>query len=186
MTHFGENYIQEALKKRAVLDDILNLKNRTLHWHFIGRLQKNKIKSIVGSFSMIHSIASEEHLYAVSVCAEKKQVFQKVLLQVKIAKEDFKQGFDPQQIYEKWKEWQNLPHLQICGLMTFPPATQDPENSRLYFVQLQNLLKELQTLSPGLSFLKELSMGTSGDFSVAIEEGATFVRVGSAFFGERQ
>ena len=101
---------------------------------------------------MIHSIVSEEQLRAVSMCAEKKQKTQKVLIQVQLSKEESKQGMDPQQVYEKWSDWRTLSHVQICGLMTFPPFAKDPEDSRPAFSQLKTLLKELQSLSPEFPF----------------------------------
>jgi len=180
---FAENYVQEALDKQKQLADLTDLR-----WHLIGHLQKNKAKLICQKFHLIHSVDSLQ--LAELIDRKTKEVahghIQKILLQVNIASEDSKEGFDVESLIRDWPQLISLSHLQICGLMTMPPLENSPENNRTHFKKLSDLLKQLKTKTPGtLHPLSELSMGTSHDFQVALQEGATIVRLGTILFGER-
>lgn len=179
--HFGENYVQEALEKVEHLKDLSDL-----HWHFIGHLQKNKAKYVVGKFSLIHSVDSLELAQALSRQCQTKNLEQNILLQVNLAHEETKGGFDRPALLEKWSALTQLPGIHICGLMTMPPLTETGEEVRPYFKELRELLEQLRSgVNLGTHPLTELSMGTSHDYKVAVEEGATIVRLGTILFGER-
>lgn len=173
---FGENYVQEAQAKREELSDL------NLHWHFIGRLQKNKAKQVVGSFSLIHSVDSLELARLIDRLSGEKGIRQKILLQVNLAGEITKGGFSRENLTEALPALQACQHLSVAGFMTMPPLTENPEESRVYFRELRELKNRWGSEFPNLSIL---SMGTSHDFRVAIEEGATLVRLGTVLFGER-
>jgi len=174
--HFAENYVQEALKKQS------EISKPDICWHFIGRLQKNKAKDVVGKFNMIHSVDQFTLAEAINKQAEKKNLIQKILIQVNLSKEETKGGVDEQGLDQLLEKTQQLKNIQVLGLMTMPPLEEDPEKSRPYFKKLKLLQLKLVKKYPQL---KELSMGTSSDYIVAAEEGATFVRLGTILFGER-
>lgn len=176
---FAENYVQEALLKQD------SLKELDIEWHFIGSLQRNKVKLVVGKFALIHSVDSVELAKAISSHAEKIKTTQKILLQVNLAQEATKGGFNRETLLAQWAELAHLPGLDITGLMTMPPLTDEAEEVRPYFRDLRSLQLDLQKQSEGRHGLRELSMGTSHDYHVAIEEGATIVRLGTILFGER-
>lgn len=173
---FAENYVQEALQK------VEALKHLPLKWHLIGSLQSNKVKFLQDHFCLIHAVDSFRLAQKISVAALEKNHRQKVLLQINVANENSKGGFSVEEFQNVCKELQNLAGLQIEGLMTMPPLQDNPEVNRPYFRALAQLGKQLCQLFPGAT---ELSMGTSSDYRIAIEEGATMVRLGSVLFGER-
>ena len=175
---FGENYMQEALSKMAELPD-------NIEWHMVGHLQSNKAKQAIGRFALIHSLDSIHLAEELDKQAGKRGVRQRVLLQVNIADEDTKFGFEPAQVADAAGEIAELEHLEPRGLMTIGPLESAPEDTRWVFRELRGLRDKVQAQLPGLD-LRELSMGMTGDFEVAIEEGATLIRVGRAIFGERQ
>lgn len=178
---FGENYVQEAIEKIELLADC-----KEIEWHFIGHLQKNKAKFVVGKFALIHSVDSFELAQALSKQCQTKNIEQSILLQVNLAKEESKSGFEAETLLSQWSSLQALPGLHICGLMTMPPLTETGEEVRPYFRGLRQLLQQIQeSADPTIHPMNELSMGTSHDFKVAIEEGATIVRLGTILFGER-
>ncbi len=175
---FGENYVQEFVAKAAAVAE-------PVEWHFIGSLQTNKVKQITGLVTLIHSVDR------LSLAEEIDRQWGRVgtpcdvLVQVNIAGEATKSGTTGAALAELVRGIAQLPHLRIRGLMTMPPFFDDPDAARPYFRELARLAGEIDRLAiPGVS-MAELSMGMSGDFEVAIEEGATLVRVGSAIFGER-
>jgi pyridoxal phosphate enzyme (YggS family) len=174
---FGESKVQEAKTKIPELPS-------KLHWHFIGHLQSNKVRVALGLFEIIHSVDSEELLLQIESCANQLGTFPKVLLQVNVAGESSKFGFSPEKLFSKLDTILRAARVEILGLMTIPPLAQSAEESRKYFVRLRELRdraeKEFRVSLP------HLSMGMSGDYLVAVEEGATMVRVGSAIFGERR
>jgi len=175
-TLFGESRVQEARVKIPELPS-------SLRWHFVGHLQKNKIRHALPLFELIHSIDSLGLAQDVNRIAEEEGLHPRVLLEVNVAGEGSKFGFQPNKLREEMETLLALPRLSILGLMTIPPLAEEAEKSRRFFVQLRELREQLQT-----EFnvdLAQISMGMTQDFSAAIEEGATLVRVGTAIFGER-
>jgi PLP dependent protein len=166
----GENRIQEWQEKAAVLENAV-LEN--IEWHFIGNLQRNKVKYCL-PFSLIHSLNSERLANELQDFGAKNDQVFRVLLEVNLAAEQSKQGIEPQQVENLADIVQNLPNLRLEGLMTMAPYSDTPDTARPYFAHLRQIRDKLG--------LKELSMGMSGDVEVAIEEGATIVRVGTALF----
>ena len=173
---FGENKVQEIETK------VPNMSS-SLEWHFIGHLQRNKVRKVLPLVNMIHSVDSLQIAKRINDIASDLGLFPKVLLQVNNADEASKHGFTKDGIYESIDELLKLERVEIEGLMVIPPFDPDPEKVRPYFVNLRNLRDELEEMS-GIK-LPTLSMGMSNDFEVAIEEGATSVRVGSSIFGKR-
>jgi len=173
---FGESRVQEA---RVKIPDLPS----NLRWHFVGHLQKNKIRHALPLFELIHSVDSIALAEDVNRIAEEDGLHPRVLLEVNVAGEGSKFGFKPETLRAEMESLLALPRLSILGLMTIPPIAEDAEDSRKYFVQLRELRDQLQT-----EFhvdLAQLSMGMTQDFAIAVEEGATLVRVGTAIFGER-
>jgi hypothetical protein len=177
-TLFGENRVQEARAKAPLVSS-------RARWHFIGHLQKNKVRQALPVFEMLHSIESLELARDVQRIAEEDGRNPRVLLEVNVAGEGSKFGFKPAAMEAEIETLiAEMPRLDLLGLMAIPPFSPKAEDSRRYFAKLRELRDRLQTkLRVGLP---ELSMGMSGDFEVAIEEGATLVRVGTAIFGERK
>jgi hypothetical protein len=178
VTTLGENYVQEARNKIARI-------GKQVEWHFIGHLQSNKARSAVDLFSMIHSVDRLSLAEALSQEANKQGKILPVLIQVNISGEESKSGINPQETLQLLERIAGLQHLSVQGLMTMPPWFEDPEDARPHFNALRKLREELASKKIHGVLLQELSMGMSGDFDVAIEEGATFVRVGTAIFGPR-
>ena len=174
----GENYLQEAQKKIEVLGPGIS-------WHFIGHLQKNKAKYAVRLFDLIHSVDSLALAEELDRAAEKNGRVQQILLQADLSGEATKFGAGEAEILQIAERIQGLKNVSVKGLMTMPPFSDDPEDSRPYFRKLRSLRDRLARMKiPGIS-QEDLSMGMSGDFEVAIEEGATLVRIGTAVFGPR-
>lgn len=173
---FAENYVQEALAKT------LELKDLNIQWHFIGTLQKNKVKNVVGAFDLIHSVDSLGLAEVISKIAGQKNLVQKILLQINLSGEESKGGFDVIALDDVLPRIVSLPNISVVGFMTMPPLFDDSEHVRPFFKELHQLLTKYQKRYPGLT---ELSMGTSHDYPVAVEEGATMIRIGTLLFGER-
>jgi PLP dependent protein len=176
-TLFGESRVQEARVKIPELPS-------NLRWHFVGHLQKNKIRHTLPLFELIHGIDSLALARDMNRIAEDEGMHPRVLLEVNVAGEGSKFGFTPEKLREEMESLLALPRLSILGLMTIPPAAEEAEASRRFFVELRELRDRLQT-----EFrvdLAQLSMGMTQDYRVAVEEGATLVRVGTAIFGERR
>jgi PLP dependent protein len=176
----GENYIQEAgVKFNALVD-------RAVQWHFIGHLQSNKVKYAVRMFDLIHSVASLKLAKALDNAARKNGKVQDILIQVNISREETKSGIAETDAVGLITQISCLENLRVKGLMTMPPYFDAPERARPFFRQLSWLRDRIVTHGiPGVS-MEELSMGMTGDFEVAIQEGATLVRIGTAIFGARQ
>jgi hypothetical protein len=175
-TVFGESRVQEARAKIPLLPS-------ALRWHFIGRLQRNKIRHALPLFELFHSIDSYALAGDMQRIAEEDGIRPRVLLQVNVAGEATKIGFTPGNVKASMEAMMQFGRLEIEGLMTIPPLAPKAEDSRRYFVMLRELRDELQReFHVGLP---QLSMGMSNDYAVAVEEGATLVRVGTAIFGER-
>jgi len=173
---FGESRVQEA---RAKIPELPS----SLRWHFVGHLQKNKIRHALPLFELFHSVDQVDLARDMNRIAEEEGMHPRVLLEVNVAGEGSKFGFQPDKLRAEMETLLALPHLSILGLMTIPPLAEEAEASRRFFVQLRKLRDDLQT-----EFhvdLAQLSMGMTNDFPVAVEEGATLVRVGTAIFGER-
>ena len=167
--NFGESRLQELKQKAAVLP-------HDIKWHFIGHLQRNKVRDVVGLAYLIHSVDSLRLIEAIERVAAEKNIVQKCLLEIHIAQEQTKSGFTPHEFAEliRTTDFNNFPHVEICGLMGMASNTDNQEQIRQDF----SLLKSLATLSG----LKTLSMGMSDDYRIAIEQGSTIVRIGSAIF----
>ena len=173
---FGESRVQEA---RVKIPDLPS----NLRWHFVGHLQKNKIRHALPLFELIHSVDSLALARDINRIAEEDGLHPRIFLEVNVAGEGSKFGFTPEKLREDLENLLALPRLSILGLMTIPPIADEAEASRKYFVELRELRDRLQT-----EFhvdLAQLSMGMTQDFAIAVEEGATLVRVGTAIFGER-
>ena len=180
LREFGENRVQEAQIK--VKSDELSVMSERLHWNLIGHLQKNKVKAAVELFDLIQSVDSFELAEIISKQAKSVNKTQRIFLQVKLSDEESKHGILKENIIEVLSGVGHLGNLRIEGLMTIPPYFDDPERARPFFREL----RELKDKAVQAGFIiSELSMGMSNDFEVAIEEGATMVRVGTAIFGER-
>jgi len=177
---FGESRIQEAQKK--VMDDRLSEMRAGMEWHFIGHLQKNKAKYAVSMFDLIHTVDSVSLAEDLNREAEKVGKNQRVLVQLKLSEEGSKRGVFEQELASLLERIHGLANLKLEGLMGMPPYFEDPKNTRQYFRRLR---KRRDMAEVEGFHLPELSMGMSHDFEVAIEEGATLVRIGSALFGER-
>ena len=178
---FGENRVQEAQKK--VTSDELRVTSGKIEWHLIGPLQRNKAKYAVQLFDLIHSVDSVELAREIAKHSEKIGKVQRVLVEVKLAPEETKHGVDRRNLMPVLAEVASTKYLLLQGLMAIPPFSENPEDARRYFKALRELRDAAQDC--GIP-LPELSMGMSHDFEVAIEEGATMVRIGTAIFGERK
>lgn len=175
---FGENRVQELCQKVSLLPP-------DIEWHLIGTLQRNKVKDVVGKVALIHSVDSLPLAQEINKQALKRNLSVNILLQVNIAEEESKHGFALEEIAAKVKVMCQLPGIKIRGLMTIAPFTENPEEVRLVFRQLKMLAESLEKMRLPEVQMQELSMGMSGDFGVAVEEGATLVRIGSRIFGTR-
>lgn len=175
----GENYLQEARQK------IGQLGQHAAQWHFIGTLQRNKVRYLFDLFSLVHSVDSLVLAEEINRRAERLGRRMAILLEVNIGGEASKSGFAPQALLADAEKLLPLSHLDVQGLMTIPPLTATPEESRGFYQELRDLRQRLQRRGLEGLQLHELSMGMTADFEVAIEEGATLVRVGTAIFGPR-
>ena len=178
MREFGENKPQEMRDKAKLLD-------KPVHWHIIGSLQTNKIKYVVGTASLIHSVDSISLAAAIEKEAKKKELVMDILLEVNIAKEESKHGFLEEELCPAIQEIAKFSHLRIRGLMTVAPYTENAEENRIYFRKMRELLVDINEKNIDNVSMDSLSMGMSSDYEVAIEEGATMVRIGTGIFGER-
>lgn len=176
---FGENYIQEAMEKIDLLG------RESADWHFIGHLQSNKAKFAVKYFDLIHTVDTVKLAKEINRQAEKIGKIQNILLQVNIARETTKSGAEASDMVDIAKQVCRFDNLHVAGLMCMPPFFDDPEEARIYFKRLKQISKEIEALNLPHTDMTHLSMGMSNDFTVAVEEGATLVRVGTAIFGAR-
>ncbi|WP_029519969.1 YggS family pyridoxal phosphate-dependent enzyme [Persephonella sp. IF05-L8] len=177
--YFGENRVQEGIKKIEALSDL-----KDIHWHLIGGLQTNKAKYAVKYFELIHSLDREALADELDKRAGKIEKVQDVLIEVNVGEEETKYGVKPENLEKLFEYSMQKENLRILGLMCIPPYFEDPEKSRPYFAMLREMKEQLEKKF-NIS-LPHLSMGMSHDFEVAIEEGATIVRIGTAIFGERK
>jgi PLP dependent protein len=175
----GENRVQEALAKIPAFG------HAPVRWHFIGQLQRRKVRSVIGLFDLIHSVDSLDLAQEIDRRAGEAGRQQHVLLEVNIGSEPTKAGFRPDDVIGAVSDIAGLSHICIKGLMAIPPPTIDSDSARPYFRKLNDLAQMIGTLHIPSVRMEELSMGMSSDYEVAIEEGATLVRVGTALFGAR-
>jgi pyridoxal phosphate enzyme (YggS family) len=180
VTIFGENYVQEAREKFNALYTY------PISWHFIGHLQTNKAKYVVKIFDLIHSVDSFKLAKELDKQARKNNKVQNVLVQVNIGEEDSKSGVKLQDTLPLIQKMSCLENISVRGLMTMPPYFHAPEKARPFFKTLRQLRDDIREADIDGVCMHELSMGMTGDFEVAIQEGATLVRIGTAIFGERQ
>ncbi|MDY2700703.1 MAG: YggS family pyridoxal phosphate-dependent enzyme [Suilimivivens sp.] len=176
---FGENKVQELVDKYEVMP-------KDIKWHMIGHLQRNKVKYIVDKVALIHSVDSLKLAEEISKEALKKQVQVPILIEVNVAGEDTKFGVKPTETEELVRQISMLEGIHIKGLMTIAPYVDNPEENRQYFAQLKQLSVDINRKNIDNVNMNVLSMGMTGDYMVAIEEGASYVRVGTGIFGERQ
>lgn len=175
---FGENKVQELVDKYEVMP-------KDIHWHMIGHLQTNKVKYIVDKVTMIHSVDSIKLAREISKEAQKKQVTVSILIEVNVAGEESKFGVSMEEAEPLIRKIALLDGIKICGLMTIAPYVEDEEKNRQYFADLKQLSVDIATKNIDNVNMNVLSMGMTGDYAVSIEEGATYVRVGTGIFGER-
>ena len=176
---FGENKVQELVEKYESMP-------KDIKWHMIGHLQRNKVKYIVDKVALIHSVDSLKLAEEISREAVKKQVDISILIEVNIANEDTKFGVTAEAAEELIREIAPLPGIHIKGLMTIAPYVENPDENRQYFAQLKQLSVDINHKNIDNVSMNVLSMGMTGDYMVAVEEGASYVRVGTGIFGERQ
>ncbi|MBI2646488.1 MAG: YggS family pyridoxal phosphate-dependent enzyme [Deltaproteobacteria bacterium] len=188
---FGENYVQEFLEKweatqmNPVPAEAEIKPEDDIQWHFIGHLQTNKVKYIIDKVSSIDSVDSLKLFQTIHKEAQKIQKKISILIEINVGGEKTKSGISPKDVHSLLQALPKSPWVELQGLMAIPPFHEDPEKSRPYFKKMRTLQKELQRQFPQFS-LTELSMGMTHDFKIAIEEGATQVRIGEGIFGKRQ
>lgn len=175
--YIGENRVQELLSKHTLVDNV--------HKHFIGHLQTNKVKDIIDKVEMIESVDSERLASEISKQALKAGINIDILIEVNIGGEESKSGFAPEEVETAIRNISRLEGITIKGLMTIPPICEDPEESRKYFRKMYKLFIDISHKKIDNSSMSILSMGMSDDFDIAVEEGATLIRVGTALFGKR-
>ena len=176
---FGENKAQELKEKYELLP-------KDIRWHFIGTLQKNKVKYVVGKAFLIHSVDSYELALEIQKRAEKMDVHCDILIEVNVAKEESKQGiFDLDEVEDVIRKISHLKNVHIKGLMTIAPICENSIDNSIYFKKLKDLSVDIMHKNIDNVCMNILSMGMSSDYETAIEEGATYVRVGTSIFGER-
>lgn len=175
---FGENKVQEILDKYDKLPS-------DVRWHMIGHLQTNKVKYIIDKVSMIHSVDSIKLAQTISKEAVKHNLVMPILIEVNVAEEESKFGLTKDDLFSFYDEIKDYPGLDIKGLMTVAPFVDNPENNRKYFDMLKQLSVDISCKNTDNKYVGELSMGMSGDYEIAISSGATYVRVGTGIFGER-
>ncbi|MBQ9767257.1 MAG: YggS family pyridoxal phosphate-dependent enzyme [Lachnospiraceae bacterium] len=178
MKHFGENRPQELRDKQAEITEPLS-------WHMIGALQTNKLKYVVGKTVLIHSVDSEHLAEAVEAESEKRGVVSEILLEINIAGEASKHGIAPEELEQLVRKLAQFRHIKIRGLMTVAPYTEIAEENRPYFQKMKQLMVDINSKNIDNVYMDTLSMGMTGDYEVAVEEGATLVRVGTGIFGHR-
>lgn len=174
---FGENKVQELIEKYPLIEGA--------KWHFIGHLQKNKVKYIIDKVELIHSLDSNELAEEINKRAGRVNRIMPVLIQVNIGREDTKSGVLEEEVLEFSKLISKYPNIQVLGIMAIPPVNEDDGVTRAYFKKVYNIYNEVKTYKYDNFEIKYLSMGMTGDFEIAIEEGANIIRVGTGIFGKR-
>ncbi len=183
---FGENKVQEIIKKQDVFQaEPDRYPADEICWHLIGHLQRNKVRQIAGRVAMIHSVDSLRLAEQIQKEYERLGQIAEILIEVNVAREESKFGLLPEETEETIREIAKMPNIHVRGLMTIAPFVDDPEENRVHFQNLRKLLVDINSKNIDNISMEELSMGMTGDYEVAIEEGATFVRVGTGIFGSR-
>ena len=177
--YFGENKVQELVDKYEVMP-------KDIHWQMIGHLQRNKVKYIIDKAELIHSVDSIRLAETIDREAEKKGIVANVLLEVNMAREETKFGLMPEEVPDFVRQIAGFQHIKVQGLMTIAPFVENAEENRRYFKNLYQLYVDIKSKNIDNGTMSVLSMGMTGDFEVAIEEGATMIRVGTGIFGSRQ
>lgn len=175
---FGENKVQELVSK---IDEMPS----DVKWHLIGHLQRNKVKYIAGKVAMIHSVDSYRLAEEINVQAKKNSCVIPILIEINIAGEDTKFGIKPEEAEELIREISELENVKVSGLMTIAPNVANPEENRAYFTAMKDLFVDISSKNIDNVEMKVLSMGMTNDYTVAVEEGATMIRVGTGIFGAR-
>ncbi len=178
ITVFGENKVQEIKDKTEEITEKLD-------WHMIGHLQTNKVKYLPGRVCMIHSVDNIKLAEEIEKQAAKHELVMDILCEVNVAEEDSKFGLKVENVPDFIRDIKDFEHINVRGLMTIAPYTDDPESNRKYFATLRKLMNDINDTGILKNRMDVLSMGMTGDYEVAIEEGATFIRVGTGIFGER-
>ena len=178
VTEIGENKVQEMVDKYEHV-------SKPVHWHLIGHLQTNKVKYIVDKACMIHSVDSVHLAKEIEKEAAKKNLVVKVLLEVNIAHEESKFGINETEVYDLIDAIKDMPHIHVMGLMTIAPFVENPEDNRIYFRKMYQLSLDIKSKCIDNIDMNVLSMGMTNDYEIAVEEGATMIRVGTAIFGAR-
>lgn len=175
---FGENKVQELCEKYDILP-------KNIRWHMIGHLQRNKVKYLPGKVALIHSVDSFRLAEQIEKEFAKADLIANILIEVNMAEEESKFGITAQQTEALVREISQLPHIRIQGLMTIAPFTENPETNRVFFRNMKKIAVDIKGKNIDNVSMNVLSMGMTGDYQVAIEEGATMIRVGTGIFGER-
>ncbi len=178
LTSLGENKVQEIMEKYEPMGP-------GVHWHLIGHLQTNKVKYIIDKVDMIHSVDSLRLAEEIDKRGAAKDIVMPVLIEVNMADEESKFGVKPEEVENLLRQLSQLEHISVKGLMTVAPFVEEPEENRVYFRKMRELLVDMNAKKIDNITMDQLSMGMTGDYEVAIEEGATIVRVGTGIFGER-
>lgn len=180
--NFGENKVQELIAK---YDDMKEDKHKEVIWHMFGHLQRNKVKYIVDKVKLIHSVDSLKVAKQIEKEAKKHDISVDVLIEVNMAKDKNKYGFKEEEVYKAILDISKLKHINVKGLMTIPPFVDNPEDNRRYFRKMKQLSVDMDGKNIDNVTMETLSMGMTDDYGIAIEEGATMVRVGTGIFGKR-
>lgn len=178
----GENRPQQLVQRANEISSAGSVATESPQWHLIGTLQRNKVRSVLPFVKMIHSVDSVKLLERIDLISSELELTPRVLLEVNISAEASKHGFDPDGLRNEWDRLQNCRHVRIEGLMTMAPRVSEPDEARPWFRRLRELRDELRDRDGGTLSLPELSMGMSGDFPAAIQEGATLIRIGSRLY----
>lgn len=178
VTEFGENKVQEMVDKYEHV-------SKPVHWHLIGHLQTNKVKYIVDKACLIHSVDSVHLVKEIEKEAAKKNIIANILIEVNIAQEESKFGINETEVYDFIRTIKDFPHIHVMGLMTIAPFVENPEDNRVYFRKMYQLSLDIKSKCIDNIDMNVLSMGMTNDYEIAVEEGATMIRVGTAIFGAR-
>lgn len=180
LDNLGENRVQELVKKYEQLSDL------KVKWHMIGHLQKNKVKYIIDKAELIHSVENLELAKEINKRAEQLNLNTKILIELNIGEESSKFGINEENVYDFVRSMEQFEHIEVLGLMTVAPYSENPEDIRWVFIKMKEIFDKISEMKLKNSHMKYLSMGMTNDFEIAIEEGSNIVRIGTAIFGARK